>query len=240
MKFLLKSIFFLIKLPNFIVQLFSFVKSDIKNLKSLRIYPELFDNKKKEPFDAHYLYHTAWATRILNKTKPYIHYDFSSDLRFITMASAYNKIVQYNLNIPTIKLSNLSFKKTNLINMQNIRNNSLNSISCMHVIEHVGLGRYGDPINVNGDVLAINEIKRVLAKNGNLLFVVPLGKKKIYFNAHRVYAYEDVINFFYDLKLREFSLIEDDGFDQGIIHNADPNKVKDNDYACGCFWFEKI
>ena len=87
--------------------------------------------------------------------------------------------------------------------MKNIKDNSLSSISCMHVIEHVGLGRYGDPINIHGDILAINEIKRVLANDGNLLFVTPLGKK-ICFNAHRVYTYEEILNYFSELKLRIF------------------------------------
>ena len=49
----------------------------------------------------------------------------------------------------------------------------------------------------------------------------------------------DIINYFSDYKLKEFSLIEDDGFNEGIILNADPSKVKNNKYACGCFWFEK-
>ena len=66
-----------------------------------------------------------------------------------------------------------------------------------------------------------------------------LEKKKIYFNAHRVYSYEDIINYFKELKLVEFSLIEDNGFEKGIIENADPALVKNNDYACGCFWFQK-
>ena len=64
--------------------------------------------------------------------------------------------------------------------------NSVQSLSCMHTVEHVGLGRYGDPIDPDGDLKAIKEIKRVLAVNGNLLFVVPIGKPKIVYNAHRI------------------------------------------------------
>ena len=239
MKSILKFFYFLIKFPSFLFQFLKFSKFNPKLILKMRFSPKLFDNRKKEPFDAHYLYHTAWATRVLKKTKPDLHYDFASDLRFITIISSFIKTIQFNLNIPTIKLSGLSFEKTDLTNMNNIKSDSLSSVSCMHVIEHIGLGRYGDPINQNGDKFAINEIKRVLAKNGNLLFVTPLGKKKIYFNAHRVYSYEDIINYFKELKLVEFSLIEDNGFEKGIIENADPALVKNNDYACGCFWFQK-
>jgi ubiquinone/menaquinone biosynthesis C-methylase UbiE len=47
----------------------------------------------------------------------------------------------------------------------------------MHVIEHIGLGRYGEPFDVNGDLKAFEELKRIVKPNGDLLLVVPLGKK---------------------------------------------------------------
>ncbi len=238
-KNILKIIFFYGKLPLFFFQLLVFSKFNIKNLINIKLSPQLFDNKKKEPFDAHYMYHTAWASRVLSKINPMLHHDFASDLRFVTMVSSHIKIIQYNLSIPTVKLDNLEFRTTNLTKMENIKSNSLSSVSCMHVVEHVGLGRYGDDINPEGDKEAIKELVRILAPGANLLFVVPVGKPRIFFNAHRVYSYEEILNYFGSFKLKEFSIIEDDGFEKGIIINADPNKVKNNKYACGCFWFKK-
>ena len=52
----------------------------------------------------------------------------------------------------------------------------------MHVIEHIGLGRYGDEMDPDGDLKAIDELKRVLSRKGDLLFVVPVGKPKIMYN----------------------------------------------------------
>ena len=108
----------------------------------------------------------------------------------------------------------------------------------MHTIEHIGLGRYGDQINPEGDIMAINELKRVLAKDGNLLIVLPIGEPQICFNAHRIYSYEMVIDYFKGLKLMEFSMIPD-GFNQQIIYDCDPRLVKKQKFACGCFWFKK-
>jgi hypothetical protein len=62
----------------------------------------------------------------------------------------------------------------------------------MHVVEHVGLGRYGDPVDAEGDRKAMRELGRVVAPGGNLLFVVPVGRERVAFNAHRVYAWETV------------------------------------------------
>ncbi len=106
----------------------------------------------------------------------------------------------------------------------------------MHTVEHVGLGRYGDPIDPVGDLKAIGELKRVVAKNGSLLFVTPVGKPKIEFNAHRIYSYEQILEYFNGLQLSEFSLIDDQG---KFMQNADPSLVEKQKYGCGCFWFIK-
>jgi hypothetical protein len=116
---------------------------------------------------------------------------------------------------------------------------SIYSISCMHVIDHIGLGRYGDGMDPKGDIKAIAEIKRVLAKDGNLLFVVPVGRPKIMYNAHRIYSYEQIIEYLGDLELKEFALIPDDQPRSGLIRNASPSLVKEQNYGCGCFWFKK-
>jgi hypothetical protein len=90
-----------------------------------------------------------------------------------------------------------------------------------------------------GHVKAIEEFKRVLAPKGNLLFVVPIGQPRVMFNAHRIYSYEQILNYFPDLKLIEFSLIPEVEKDGGLIRSADPELVKNQVYACGCFWFQK-
>ena len=67
---------------------------------------------------------------------------------------------------------------------------SIQSLSCMHVVEHVGLGRYGDPLDPMEIEWQCSELQRVLAPGGDLLFVVPVGKPRIMYNAHRIYSYD--------------------------------------------------
>jgi len=54
--------------------------------------------------------------------------------------------------------------------------------------EHDGLGRYGDPLNPNGDLRAMTEMKKILKKNGILILAVPVGLDKVVWNAHRIYG----------------------------------------------------
>jgi len=116
--------------------------------------------------------------------------------------------------------------------------NSVESLSCMHVIEHIGLERYGDPLDPQGDIKAISELKRVSAPNGTLLFVVPLGEHSIIqYNAHRIYNYDQIISLFQGFKLLDFSYINDAG---SYIPQANKPDTVGQVYGCGCFYFSKI
>ena len=109
----------------------------------------------------------------------------------------------------------------------------------MHTVEHVGLGRYGDNIDPEGDLKAAKELSRVVSKGGSLLFVVPIGKPRIQFNAHRVYSYEMIVAMFPDFSIKEFSLIPDNALETGIIYNATKEMADKQIYGCGCFWLIK-
>lgn len=118
-------------------------------------------------------------------------------------------------------------------------NGTLRSLSCMHVVEHIGLGRYGDPLDPDGDLKAAAELHRVLAPGGNLLFVVPVGRPRIVFNAHRVYSFAQVRHCFASLNLVEFVLIADNAIETGPLAGATEELTNRQEYGCGCFWFQK-
>ena len=54
--------------------------------------------------------------------------------------------------------------------------------------EHDGLGRYGDPLNPNADIIAMEKMKTILTDNGILFLSVPIGSDTLVWNAHRVYG----------------------------------------------------
>jgi len=198
-------------------------------------YPCLEDRTETTTFDTHYVYHPAWAMRRILQLAPPKHIDISSALQFCAMLSAFMPVEFYDYRPAKLSLTNLSSGKADLTDLF-FETDSIVSLSCMHTVEHVGLGRYGDPIDPEGDVKAINELKRVTAKGGSLFFVVPVGKPKIQFNAHRVYAFEQIKEYFEGFDLVDFSLVKDD---TSFENQADPKIVASQYYACGCFHFIK-
>jgi hypothetical protein len=116
------------------------------------------------------------------------------------------------------------------------RGESVRSLSCLHVAEHVGLGRYGDPIDPAGTRKATAELSRVVARGGNLFFAVPVGRERVAFNVHRVHAARTIRDYFSALTLREFSGVDDRG---RFFENASLDQFDADEYGCGFFWFTK-
>lgn len=202
------------------------------------VQPSLFENTPFTRFDTHYVYHTAWAARKVKEIDAPFHTDISSSLYFSSIVSAFKPVHFYDYRPAQLNLSDLYSKSDDLTQLS-FADHSIASLSCMHTVEHVGLGRYGDKIDPDGDIKAANELKRVLAPGGSLLFVVPVGKPHIQFNAHRIYSYDMVIALFPGLKLKEFSLIPDDALKTGLLINATKEDADKQKYGCGCFWFTK-
>lgn len=188
--------------------------------------------------DRHYIFHSAWAARILAKLQPQKHVDISSSFYFNTIVSAFIPIDFYDYHNLLFEMEGLHQRICDLTALQ-FTDSSIPSLSCMHVVEHIGLGRYGDKIDPDGDLKAVFELNRVLAPEGNLLFVVPItGAPRIMFNAHRIYSYDQIMSYFSGLKLMEFALIPDDAH-FNIVRNAPKEMADKEGYGCGCFWFRK-
>lgn len=199
----------------------------------------LRDATSTTAFDRHYVFHTAWAARVVAQINPRQHVDVASSLYFISSVSAFIPIQFIDFRPVDMGLSGLTSSAGTLMRLP-FDSDSIESLSCMHVVEHVGLGRYGDSFDYDGDLKAVAELIRVLAPRGHLLFVVPIGgTSRIQFNAHRIYTYTQVMSMATGLQLEEFALIPDDGSRDGLIRYADPALADLQQYGCGCFHFIK-
>jgi hypothetical protein len=201
-------------------------------------WPFFDDRTETTSFDAHYTYHPAWAARVLAQTSPKKHVDISSLLLFGAIVSAFVPVDFYDYRPADLRLSNLSSGSVNLVSMH-FSDRSIESLSCMHTVEHVGLGRYGDQLDPLGDLKAMDELQRVLAAGGNLLFVVPVGRPKLQFNAQRIYSHSQIGQAFSDLHLVQFSLVLDADNGSIFVEDATAELADTQVCGCGCFWFRR-
>ncbi len=203
------------------------------------LWPCLNDKTPETDFERHYIYHVAWAARCVRKIAPQRHVDIASRLFFPAILSAFVPTDFYDYRPADIVLSDLGSYKGDLTNLP-FKDNELSSVSCLHTLEHIGLGRYGDPIDANGDLAAMKELTRVVAPRGNLLIALPMGKEmRIQFNAHRIYTYDALVSYFPDFTIENFAYIPDESKREAIIDNASPADIKDDVMGTACFWFVK-
>jgi SAM-dependent methyltransferase len=114
---------------------------------------------------------------------------------------------------------------------------TVESLSCLHVIEHIGLGRYGDPLDPEGSQTAARELQRIVRPGGDLYLSTPVGRERVCFNAHRVFAPESVVAMFERMELVGFSFVDDAG---NLVEDSTPDAAGSNEYACGLFHFCKL
>ncbi|HUP68536.1 MAG TPA: DUF268 domain-containing protein [Acidimicrobiales bacterium] len=187
-------------------------------------------------FDAHYFYQNAWAAKHIFDVMPALHVDVGSDLSLIGTLSSAIPTVFVDIRPLSASLDQLHRLSADGLHLP-FPNASLSSISCLHVAEHVGLGRYGDALDPYGTEKLCRELERVLAAGGRLLLSVPIGRSRVCFNAHRVLAPRQVIEYFPELVLLEAAAVTDDAV---FVAPADLDGLANAGYACGMYNFTRI
>ncbi|MFA6471649.1 MAG: DUF268 domain-containing protein [Candidatus Latescibacterota bacterium] len=212
--------------------------SRMEGAEKIRIrdaYPLLHDKTKTTSFDTHYFYQDIWAFKKVLKSGAASHVDVGSRIDLVGFLTAITDVTFIDIRPLVARLANFTSKEGSILSLP-YENDSVRSLSCLHVVEHIGLGRYGDPLDPHGTEKGCRELARVLAKDGNLYFAMPVGKPRLCFNGHRIHSPEQVLDYFEGLKLVELSGITDD---VRFIENIDSRILETSDFGCGLFHFTK-
>lgn len=167
------------------------------------IYPRLFDRTATTGIDPVYFYQDTWCAKKIFKSKPAHHYDIGSKAELVGTISQFIPTTMVDIRPLEVTLPELSFIKGDILNLP-LKNDEVASLSSICVIEHVGLGRYGDSLDPFGSEKAAKELVRVLAPGGSLYISVPVDSdNKVYFNAHRTFTRDYILKIFSPLTLVE-------------------------------------
>jgi len=208
---------------------------DSEKIKISNIYPCIHDNTKITEIAPNSLHQDIWAFMRIYESKPEYHVDVGSLIEFVGFLTAFTKVTFVDIRPLVTKLENLNAKEGSILALP-FADNSVLSLSCVSVAEHIGLGRYGDSLDVDGTKKACKELSRVLAPNGKLYFSLPLGKPTLCFNSHRTHSPAQILQYFNNLELLELSGIDDTGT---FIRNISHTVLENSNFACGLFIFTK-
>lgn len=99
-----------------------------------------------------------------------------------------NKVTTIDYNVPFFNSENIQLKCYDYFNHFEKNIETYDAIITFSSIEHSGLGRYGDPLDPNGDIKVMNNIYNNLTDNGLVIWGAPVGKDAVVWNAHRIYG----------------------------------------------------
>ncbi len=212
------------------------------------IIPIILDRYKPAgSIDSHYFLQDIYVAKRVMQEKPITHFDVGSRVDgFIShlLAGLEGEVTIIDVRPLLVKIEHLNFIQANATDLKEIEDNSIESLSSLHAVEHFGLGRYGDDIDPKACFTAMRSLQRVVKKNGKLYFSVPIGRiNAVYFNSHRIFKAQSILNIFDEMELVEFAYIHNyriktiDG--KEAIHLIQNNAIPIANYDCGIFVFRK-
>lgn len=211
----------------------------------LVLYPCLHDwHEEGGTARGEYFWQDLYVARKIHTANPPKHVDIGSRVDgFVAHVASFRQLEVIDIRPITAKIPGIEFKQGNLMNLAPELAGYCDSLSCLHALEHFGLGRYGDPIDPTGHEAGLRNMAKMLCSGGTLYLSVPIGLGRVEFNGQRVLDPETILELARasGLELKELAYIS-----QGdtLIESAEPmNDIRNlakQRYSLGIFTFHKL
>jgi len=128
--------------------------------------------------------------------------DIGSNHLFVSGLCASRPITTIDVRARAIAPRNESIVVADAANIP-LPDQSFDIVLSLNAIEHFGLGRYGDRVDLDADFRAAIEWKRLLAPGGIVIVSTTISSRgdALAFNAHRVYSHATIHQIFSGLTL---------------------------------------
>lgn len=205
-----------------------------EKLELRSILPKISDKTSVTQISYSYFYQDTWGAEKVFQTKPNYHVDIGSTALLVGILAGYTRVCSVDVRPLPVTLPNLEAKKGSVTALP-FYDASIDSLSSLCVLEHIGLGRYGDEFDPNGTITATKEIQRVMKKGGNIFVSTMVGQRDfVRFNAHRVFTLDTFCDYFKNCALKELKIIYGDK-----MHSLEEFQKDKPEECVGLFHFVK-
>lgn len=190
-----------------------------------------------------YFWQDLLVARKIFTANPQVHVDIGSRVDgFVAHVASFREIEVFDVRPITAQIPGVIFKQADLMNSLEGMAGYCDSLSCLHALEHFGLGRYGDPIDPSEFVRGFVNMAKLVKVKGVFYLSVPIGVDRVEFNANRVFDPRVIVALANNnsLQLTEFVVIQQGG----KVTDISLNELRLDDlamqrYALGIFTFVK-
>lgn len=230
----LQKMLALLRYPRYLHEKSQFIKMGGKVFKN---FPILYDYKDKAgKAMGQYFHQDLLVASFVHQKSPKRHIDIGSRIDgFVAHVASFREIEVMDIRpLNDIGHKNIQFLQVDLMDSSVVESKQTDSLSCLHAIEHFGLGRYGDLIDPLGHIKGFRNMLSMLEVGGTFYISFPISKKnEVHFNAHRFFHPKDILG--WEVSPMEFILLRFDYIDDvGNLHeNVDLQSV-DIQVNSGC------
>ncbi len=131
----------------------------------------------------------AWFARKIAEQRLTSHVDVGSSARSMALIAQFVPVTFVDIRLVEIELPGFTFLRGSVLALP-FADGAVSNLSSLCVIEHIGLGRYGDTFDARGSEQAAAGSIEVLASGEQYFYLsVPVDVEcRVYFNAHRAFT----------------------------------------------------
>jgi hypothetical protein len=197
-----------------------------------------------------YFWQDLLVAQHIFRNNPVLHVDVGSRIDgFVAHVASFREIEVFDIRSLSSMIPGVKFKQADLMSASSVSalcndtQGYCDSLSCLHAIEHFGLGRYGDFVNPNGYKLGIDNLSKLLKPGGRLYLSTPIGKERVEFNANWVFSPMTILNIARNagLQLIELTVLDQQGGHEDVadLTASKMDELANQHYRLGIFQFVK-
>jgi SAM-dependent methyltransferase len=243
----------LLKMANSVRGIPCFLRDSIRWMRQVdrrfpRGFPHVFMGDRYENggrVSGVYFHQDLYVAKKVFEAAPEDHLDVGSRTDgFVAHLASFRSVEVIDIRRLDSTVENISFIQCDFMQpLPEHLKGARSSVSCLHALEHFGLGRYGDPICPDGDLKGFENLYQLLKLGGTLYFSVPLGPQRVEFNAQRVYSLKYLLELIEGrFGVESFAFIDDRGDIHEEVELTD-ELIGNNAgcfYGCGIFTLSKL
>lgn len=228
-------------IPRYVVAWFRFRKRYQGRLDFLPCLSDWYEEGGTTQTE--YFLQDLHVARAIQQVSPQRHVDIGSRIDgFVAHLASFRNVEVFDIRPVTSVIEGVFFRQADLMNPSESLVDYCDSLSCLHALEHFGLGRYGDPINPQGYIVGFENMIKILQSGGTFYLAVPVGQERVEFNAHRVFNPLALVQLATEkgLTLKELAWVNcDHKLMKAMDQRRDLDLLSRLDYSLGIFTFVK-